>query len=135
MLGLLLVLQQTCQKDGDFNSKDLLNTDWELVSINNVEPDSGMRAPTLLFAPNETKVNGFAGCNQFFGTYELNRDSLSFSGLGSTKMFCEQSMDLETQYLDLLGKTGNFVVSQSGSTLTLLSNAVPVLVFNEKETD
>ncbi|HYH55231.1 MAG TPA: META domain-containing protein [Anseongella sp.] len=132
VLGLLLTLQQTCQRDGS-DKKDLLSTGWELVSINNNSPDSGLKAPTLFFAENEKKVNGFAGCNKFFGTYTLSGDSLTFSGLGSTKMFCEQSMELENQYLGLLAKTENFVVSQNGTVLTLLSAARPVLVFNKEE--
>lgn len=133
MLGLLLILQQTCQREEDYAHDELLNSPWELVSIEQTKIDSALKAPTLHFEETGTKVNGFAGCNQFFGTYKLGADSLSFSGLGSTKMFCERSQQLEDNYLSLLGKTSHFVVSQDGNTLTLLSNAVPVLEFREAE--
>ncbi|QEC51776.1 META domain-containing protein [Anseongella ginsenosidimutans] len=135
MLGLLLILQQTCSRNEDYSHKELLNTPWELVSINQETIDSALKEPTLLFEESGSKANGFAGCNQFFGTYSLSADSLSFSGLGSTKMFCEQSQELEGQYLGRLSEVTHFVVSQNGSALTLLSNAVPVLEFKKGEAD
>lgn len=135
MLGLLLILQQTCSRGEDYGHKELLNTRWELVSINQETIDSALKEPTLLFEESGSKVNGFAGCNQFFGSYSLSADSLSFSGLGSTKMFCEQSQELEDQYLGRLSEVTHFVVSQNGSALTLLSDAVPVLEFRKGKAD
>ena len=131
MLGFLLILQQTCSRDKDYNHEDLLNSQWELVSVNDKTIDSAVKRPTLLFVEEGSKTNGFAGCNQFFGTYSLGADSLSFSGLGSTKMFCEQSQKLEDQYLKALSSITHFVVSQEGNRLTLLSNAEPLLEFRE----
>lgn len=127
------MLQQMCGRSEDYSHKELLNSQWELVSINQTAIDTSLKAPTLLFEANDGKVNGFAGCNQFFGTYNLSSDTLSFSQLGSTKMFCEQSQDLENKYLEQLGKVTHFVVSQSGTTLTLLANAVPVMEFRKGE--
>ncbi|HEY9561685.1 MAG TPA: META domain-containing protein [Anseongella sp.] len=132
LLGILLIVQQTCQRDEDYAHKELLNTQWELASLRGEAVDSALKAPTLLFSANETRVNGFAGCNKFFGTYMLNEDSLSFSGIGSTKMFCEQSQELENNYIELLSMASHFVVSENGSTLTLLDTATPILEFRKK---
>ena len=131
MLGVLLILQQTCSRGADYSHKELLNSNWELVSISQEPIDTSLKAPTLLFEENGKKVNGFAGCNQFFGTYSLSSDSLSFSKIVSNKMFSEQSQELENQYLGQLEKSTHFVVSQEGRTLTLLAGAVPVLEFRK----
>lgn len=129
----LLVLMQTCSGSSETTRKALLGNTWTLASIMGEPVDTALRAPTLAFSEAESRANGFAGCNQFFGTYSLSGDSLLFSGIGSTKMFCERSMELEDRYLDLLEKTENFVVSEKESTLTLLSEAAPVLVFSKTD--
>lgn len=129
----LLILMQTCSGGSEAGRKALLGNTWTLASIMGEPVDTALRAPTLAFSEAESRANGFAGCNQFFGTYSLSGDSLSFSGIGSTKMFCERSMELEDRYLDLLGKTEHFVVSEKESTLTLLADAAPVLVFSKAD--
>jgi heat shock protein HslJ len=37
----------------------------------------------------ESHANGFAGCNDYFGAYELNGNGLKFGALGSTRKACE----------------------------------------------
>jgi len=53
----------------------------------------------------ETRVNGFAGCNRFFGQYVLDGTKLSFSALGSTMMACPEGMDTELAFLRALNET------------------------------
>ncbi len=52
------------------------------------------------------QINGSAGCNNYFGSYELSGNSLTMSGpFGITEMFCaepEGVMEQENQYLAAL---------------------------------
>lgn len=71
------------------------------------------------------KVSGFAGCNNFFGSYEKNGSSLKFSALSSTRKACEKPiMDVEYQFLQKLGSTKRFVISQDAKRLSLIGDGV-----------
>ena len=52
----------------------LLLTHWEADDIGGQPVLSG-EPPTLRFTDDQSQVNGYAGCNRFFGTAELNGDS------------------------------------------------------------
>lgn len=66
------------------------------------------------------RVTGFAGCNTMFGSYTLTGDSLSFGGVASTKMFCEQTQHLEDAFLRALNAVQTYEVN--GNELLLKSN-------------
>lgn len=69
----------------------LTSQDWKLVSIedeNGVEKPVDVKNIDLHFNTEENKVNGNAGCNRFFGSFEIKDDNVRFLELGSTKMSC-----------------------------------------------
>lgn len=75
------------------------------------------------------KINGFAGCNRFFGSYELSESKIQFSGIGSTKMFCQDKSATEDKYLKALSEVQSF---RSGSgKLFLLAGEKTVLEFKK----
>ncbi len=47
-------------------------------------------------------LNGSAGCNNFFGSYEMNGEQIKIGPLGSTMMACEQGMNQEAILLAAL---------------------------------
>ena len=49
---------------------------------------------TVQFAEDDS-LNGFGGCNSFFGPYELTGDEIKIGPLGSTMMACEKGMNQE----------------------------------------
>ena len=56
---------------------------------------------TLLLDAGE--ASGSAGCNAYFGGYEITAESLAFGPLGSTLALCEPpEQDVEDAYLALL---------------------------------
>jgi len=61
---------------------------------------------TAEFASAEETVKGSAGCNSYFGSYELKGSQLSIPGpIGATEMYCmepEGVMDQEQEYLAVL---------------------------------
>ena len=45
--------------------------------------------PSFQLEPSEKRINGFAGCNRFFGNYALTEPNrIQFDHMGATKMFC-----------------------------------------------
>ena len=64
------------------------------------------------------QVNGFAGCNKFFGEGALSEDTLTVNKLGMTRKSCGEQVDaLEQQLLSTL-KEGA-AISLTGDQLTL----------------
>ena len=57
-----------------------------------VEPGTNV---TVQFAE-DNSLNGFGGCNSFFGPYELTGDQIKIGPLGSTMMACEKGMTQES---------------------------------------
>jgi len=83
-------------------------TEWLLVEVNGISVSSltGERRPFLKFDSVKKQATGFAGCNNFFGSYERGEASLKFGPVGSTRMSCpDLQMGLETEFLKALDKT------------------------------
>lgn len=56
---------------------------------------------TLQFS-NDGSLGGFGGCNNYFGSYELDGDVVQIAPLGSTMMACETGMEQEGVVLTAL---------------------------------
>jgi heat shock protein HslJ len=104
--------------DQDLTSANILDKKWQLTELNGVAIDAE-KAPYFQLS-SDSKITGFAGCNNFFGTYEIEQPlQVKFSDLGSTMMFCPDSSQLELDFLALLTKVDNFSLSQDGLELSL----------------
>jgi len=75
---------------------------WKLIQLNNVGQDYGKAS--IKFDTNEKRVSGNAGCNNFFGSYTVDGEYISFSRMGATKMACmdETANKTETTLLQIL---------------------------------
>lgn len=84
---------------------------WVLKELNGrvlTVNDYTREAPRMELNTNEGKILGNTGCNNFFGGFLTQGDKITFSDLGSTKMFCEKSV--ETEFFEALGKTQRFEI-------------------------
>jgi heat shock protein HslJ len=82
--------------------------EWRLIEVSSapVSPIAGEKQPHIKLDPVRKQAAGFAGCNNFFGGYELDGSSLKFGPIGSTRMFCpDLQMSLETEVLKALEMT------------------------------
>ncbi len=82
---------------------------WVLESIEGT-PVTVAERPRLELFPGEERIQGFAGCNQFFGKMKASAQSIQFSGIGSTKMFCTGKMEMESQLLSNLAKADTYLI-------------------------
>ena len=87
----------------------LEDTAWVLESYGEPGNLKAVLADTEInaeFVSDEETVKGSAGCNSYFGSYELKGSQLSIPGpIGATEMYCmepEGVMDQEQEYLAVL---------------------------------
>ena len=61
----------------------------------------------VAFKP-DGEISGHGGCNQFFGQYTQEGSTLTIGALASTKKFCADIMQAETDFLKKLQETRQF---------------------------
>jgi len=89
---------------------------WTLVSYG--PPDAPVavlpNAPiTLMFTPDG--INGSAGCNSYFGSFQFDVGAITFTDIGSTLIACDQPiMDQELAYLDALPTATAYQITPDG---------------------
>ena len=76
---------------------------------------------TATFDSEKGQVTGSAGCNSYFGGYELKGNELSLPGpVGSTMMSCGEQIDQqEIQYLQILQNAESYKID--GNQLQIIS--------------
>jgi len=97
----------------------LENNRWELVELmgNEISVNDNQKTPFIVFDVETARFSGNAGCNNFFGGYELMEGSrIKMGNAASTMMACPD-MSIEDQFLKVLGQVDNYNVSDS--TLSL----------------
>ena len=78
-------------------TESLTNTYWKLIWLGDtpVMPLENQREAHLVLHTEARRAAGFAGCNRFTGTYDLEGAELHFGPLASTRMACAEGMDVE----------------------------------------
>lgn len=111
---------------------DLFGKKWSLVSLHGETLSlTSDRIPYMLFDAKENRVNGFAGCNRFFGSIELKENNrLRFAGVGATRMAC-QDMKVEDELFDVFNQFDSYILV--GNQLQLIKGRMaPLAVFEYK---
>ena len=94
--------------------------DWELVELwrNGAVQPAPMAARATLLVEDDG-LRGTSFCNQYSGSYELDGDDLSITGLGGTEMGCEPDiMAAEATYLESLGAVDRAAMDEGFLVLT-----------------
>lgn len=89
---------------------------WRLVEIQGrtvSRLDKNKKPIQLRLNSKENRVNGFAGCNNFWGSFNLqNGNRISFSKMASTLMACPD-LQLETELYRVLEKVDNYTIKNN----------------------
>jgi heat shock protein HslJ len=94
------------------SADQLTDVSWRLTNLGemNVEPDTRM---SIRFET-DGKMGGDAGCNRFFGSYELTDGKLVFGLVAATRMACpEPANSLEISFLEALSATSTAARAES----------------------
>ena len=100
--AIMLILFSACADASKSAAYPLEGTSWELVAYRKSQPISGTSI-TMTFK--DGQVNGSAGCNSYFGSYQVSAEKIEVSPLGITEMFCMQPegvMDQELMFTAML---------------------------------
>jgi heat shock protein HslJ len=113
----------------------LVGTNWTLDSFYANDAVSSLIAGTTINAvfDSDGSVTGSAGCNRYFGSYNVTGNSIVTGSLGSTKMYCNGPgiMQQESSYLAALGRTAAYTIS--GNRLSLAdANGTTLLSFTRE---
>jgi heat shock protein HslJ len=104
----------------------LRGTAWSLIEINGADVPMlvGGKQPSLTLEAWQKKAVGYTGCNNFFATYTLEGESLSFGPIGATRRACpDPGAHLETSFLSTLERTRRWEIAD-GLLLLLDEDAV-----------
>jgi heat shock protein HslJ len=86
---------------------DDLVKEWTVIKIKGLEQLSS--SPTMIFEKEDTKVAGFAGCNNYFSTYKVSGNELSFGPAGATRKLCPD-MSVEDSFFKNLPNIARFEI-------------------------
>ena len=78
-------LKNIITKIPSIDQSELLK-EWKVIKIKGLEQLSS--SPTMKFEKEESKVAGFAGCNNYFSTYTISGNELNFGPAGATRKLC-----------------------------------------------
>lgn len=98
-------------------NKTLLDTKWQPIEIL-----GDTKMPAFNTAPyfqltgadkeNPARLGGHGGCNRFFGEYETSGNKLKVSNIGSTKMYCQETSDIEAKFFQALQKGETYEIKK-----------------------
>ncbi|MEP2936334.1 MAG: META domain-containing protein [Gilvibacter sp.] len=105
----------------------------ELAGIYNVtamgsENVSGS-SMTLKFDPETAAVGGSSSCNKIFGSYSAEGETMSFSAMGMTKMYCEGKMQMEKDFMQALQAVNKYRIK--GDQIELLQDKTVLLTLSK----
>lgn len=122
LLGMIL---SACTGSGAISR--LEGTEWQLIKMNGKELPPHILV-TLGF--NDDQAGGKAPCNSYSASYLQNGSELSFDPISSTMMYCEDSMDYETEYGSTLSTVKSFKLEEDQLSL-MDGSGTEVLVFRK----
>jgi len=127
LLLLVFIILAGCRpshKIGDLvgvpKERPLEKTYWVLTELDGkpIATINEAKKLNLRLDPVTKTASGFAGCNQFAGGYTLEGKKLNLKNLAATRMFCEETMEIETRYLQALSETDSYKIEEHMLFLT-----------------
>lgn len=132
LLCVTALITGACTKEEGGEFEDMKWTLESYGEIGNTKAILTGTEITAIFKSDEHQVSGSAGCNSYFGGYQVDGKELTIQQVGSTEMYCmdpEGVMNQESEYLKLLIKAESYEVD--GMKLKINSGD-SILVFNKK---
>ena len=95
-LAVLLLLVGACAGAGPGSGDALAGTSWELVAYGNTRPIPGT---TITATFEDGQLRGSAGCNSYFGSYQVSDDQIRVGDMAMTEMACLEPAGVMEQEL------------------------------------
>lgn len=112
---------------------NLIGSSWTVTTYNNGNQAAvGLvdgTEMTMMFGE-DGNVQGSAGCNQYFGSYTVNGESISVGPLATTRAYCpepEGIMQQETQFLAALQTAVSYTIQAGSLDMRTADGAIAVI--------
>lgn len=108
-----------------------IDGNWMILEVDGEKVKDVEKTPEITFNTKENRVNGNAGCNNFFGSFTYTNGKLTFAdNMGATRMMCK-NMKFEDKALQAFPKVtkvawkgGQLLLQdESGKNLFVLDKA------------
>lgn len=95
------------------NNTNALKRVWMLVKLNDFPKDTLVKYETKMnLVSTDNTGNAYMGCNRIGFNYEtFSRNSIMFSKVFSTKMYCEKTAKIESDFINQLEKCNFYHIS------------------------
>jgi heat shock protein HslJ len=104
------------------SAKPDISGEWKLVSYGDTaNPTPALPDVDTSFTFDNGQMSGNVGCNGFGGEYKLNGDQITFNGIMSTLMFCEQTSAQEQGVLGVFSDNTALQIKVNGDSLNIMS--------------
>jgi heat shock protein HslJ len=115
----------------DAVSNPLIDTEWVLAGWGSQDaPQTPLPGTPVTIQFRDGDLEGSAGCNSYFGSYETDGKALAIGQVGNTEMWCEGLMEQETAFLELLQTAQTFELADNR---LVIESAEGVLIFEQPE--
>ena len=123
LVAVLATVLTACADPGEEGASDPTTESWVLEAGTLTGADIPIvdgHPITLIFNEPDGMAGGTSACNQYFGTYTLSGNELTFGDMGQTMMACmpEEVMESETAYLEALALVELFTIEDGQLNLT-----------------
>lgn len=117
LLVLALFLFTACS-----SAKPEISGEWNLVSYGDIaSPTSALPNVDTSIKFENGQMSGNMGCNGFGGSYELSGDKITFNGIMSTMMYCEETSVQEQGVLGVFSDNLALQIQINADSLTITS--------------
>lgn len=104
--------------------QSITNKKWKITLLNSEKIQGDEKDFYIKLNSNSNQLEAKAGCNQIFGEFEIKDNMISFSKIGSTKMYCFDTMAIENSFIAILSQTSKVVVIDSSKFILLTDDIV-----------
>ncbi|PAJ72401.1 hypothetical protein CJF42_21435 [Pseudoalteromonas sp. NBT06-2] len=119
LASVCILLTSGCQITNTIKESELKHHNFKLQTIDN-KPVKTIQVVNIEFIE-AMRVNGFTGCNRFFGQAILKKGKFKIDKIGMTRKSCdEHSNKIETYLIDTLSNWSD--VTLENRTLNIIGN-------------
>ncbi|GGW58017.1 heat shock protein HslJ [Winogradskyella epiphytica] len=104
--------KKTIDSNQKMQKEETLSGTYFITHVGN--NDVSKHKLAITFDESTNQFSGFAGCNQFFGAYSIDNNSLLLNNVGASKKLCHgDAMTIEDHILKALGIVDSFSIDDS----------------------
>lgn len=126
LLLITFLLMASCQltqkKTNNSQNNNTLHKKWMLVQLDSIDKETLVKHKVHIDLSKKTAGSAYAGCNNIQFQYNTTSSSISFSDIVATRMYCENTSNIEQLLLKGLESTKLYKVENQSLLLITKSN-------------